>query len=195
MEFEWANHNIRNLGIPPRVNKVYEVASKPADDVEFDIGLLGEVVFPRLYLEALRIKKPHPRALPCVAVGINLNTSLGIRIEYRDPKKKINRRTTVDCTSVTWQHIMAYGWRRRGLDHYRAANRPEMLELTKDPDSDSDSSGESDGDDDVEPLEESELGNNDYFPEDDDQKVDEEADRKAAHEQEKEHGNGTKIHR
>ena len=50
----------------------------------------------------------HPRALVCTAVGINFETTLGIRIEYYAPKSKQIRITTADYWSCRFSKTPAY---------------------------------------------------------------------------------------
>ena len=83
-------------------------------------GYLGRVVFPRAMLNALRIKQPYSRSLACAIVGLDMSTSLGVRIEYMVPGSDRIRQTVADAQSITLievdgKQVYAYGWRRNGL--------------------------------------------------------------------------------
>lgn len=76
------------------------------------IGVLGHAALPPGTAERL---KASGRTVICVFVGLNLDTSMGYRIEFYDPQKEGLRNTTIHANSCRFADVLAYSWQRQGL--------------------------------------------------------------------------------
>jgi hypothetical protein len=118
----------RWLGFEARTNKVAHMLK---------LGCLSTAVLPPSVRARLQLPKHFSRSVVCTPVGVLLNSTAGVIIEFVATKTEIQT-TIVNFGSVRQSDVFAYGWQRQGLRMIRKPNSGSAL-----PDSSSSSSSAS----------------------------------------------------